>query len=391
MRSRGRWSNYVFGGLFALGLYLFFRILLPFMMPIILGIFLVVLFLPLQRRLKHWLPGHETWVAGLCTGAVVTVILVPLIGVGWLFSRELVGVGSYASSILSQGNLRTVILHDLPPWAAHWLGGAAGLHLEKELFESLARGAGFAASLLAEGTVLVAEVVLMCIAMYYFFLDGERIYVEVRRTVPIDGRYLDAFSNEFRDVAYALFYGNAVTGVVQGVTGWFGFWIAGVPHAWIWAILMVAVSFLPVGGTAIIWAPVAVWLLLEGHLAAAIFVTIWGLIMIGIVDNLVRPRVCSAKMTLHPLLVFLSMFGGFTVFGVMGILVGPLIASLFMAMVRIYRRDFLSIDDPPKPQTPPVAAKQGSEKIATPKAGEAIPALRLGDPKPTPAGASAPP
>ena len=336
-----RWSNYVFAGLFAVAIILFSRIILPFLMPVLLGAFLVVLFEPARARLARLFPRHPSWTAGLSTAIVAALILVPLAAVAFVLSRELIELGSYARQLLQRVDLRHELLAQLPPELARLFDDAAGARVEKALLSALEGGASFLVPLLSAGSELVADCVLMTIAMYYFFLDGKRLYREACRLVPIDRRYLASFSKEFRDVAYALFYGNAVTGALQGLTGWLGFWLVGMPRPHIWALAMLAVSFLPVGGTAIVWLPVSIYLLLWRNAAAGLFLFGWGAFMVGVVDNLARPRICSARMTLHPLLVFLSMFGGFTVFGVMGLLVGPLIASLFMAMVRIYRRDFL--------------------------------------------------
>jgi predicted PurR-regulated permease PerM len=113
----------------------------------------------------------------------------------------------------------------------------------------------------------------------------------------------------------------------------------------------------PVGGSALVWGPIGVVLLVAGKVNEGVFLLAWGAFVVSSIDNVLRPKLCGSRMTLHPLLVFLSMFGGLAVFGMMGLLVGPLIASIFMAMVRIYRRDFLGIRSAPRlpPPTEPMA------------------------------------
>jgi predicted PurR-regulated permease PerM len=118
----------------------------------------------------------------------------------------------------------------------------------------------------------------------------------------------------------------------------------------------VLMALVPVGGTALVWGPLAVVLLLTGKVWPGVFLLTWGALVVGSTDNLLRPRLYGTRMALHPLLVFLSMFGGLAVFGMMGLLVGPLVASLFMAMVRIWRRDFLAPQAAPtEPAVPPLA------------------------------------
>lgn len=336
-----RWSSYAFVGAFAGATLLFGWVVLPFLTPVLLGAFLVLLFQPLQTRVSGWLPRHPGLAASICTAVVLLSTLGPIVASAVILSRELLSLGSYASQMLEPASVQHELMGRLPAWLSGYLADPAGLKLERELFGLLASGANLLASLLIEGSALVADAALMGISTYYFFLDGRRIHRAVRRLIPIERRYLDAFSAELKDTSYALFYGNAVTGVLQGLTGWLGFWIAGIPRPHVWALAMVVVSFLPVGGTAIIWLPVGAYLLLTHQAGAGLFILGWGAVMVGLVDNLARPKLCGARMALHPLLVFVTMFGGFAVFGMMGVLAGPLVASIFMAMVRIYRRDFL--------------------------------------------------
>jgi predicted PurR-regulated permease PerM len=351
-----RWSNLIFAGLFALALVLFSRILLPFLMPLLLGGFLVVLFLPLQDALGRRLRGCPSLCAGLSTLAVFLLILAPLAAVGWLVAREVLGLVQHAQQLLEQVDLRQEVLASLPRGVRRYLpADPSGSETEVALMGVVANGASLIKVLLGAGTGLILNLFLMTVAMYYFFLDGRRLWGEVTQLVPLDRRYIQTFAREFTDVAHALVYGNTVTALVQGALGLVGLLVARVPHAGVWGAAMVLVALVPLGGTALVWGPVAGALLLSGRINEGIFLLAWGAFVVSSVDNFLRPRLCGSRMALHPLLVFLSMFGGLAVFGVMGVLVGPLIASLFMAMVRIYRRDFLARPEPPPAPTPAVA------------------------------------
>jgi predicted PurR-regulated permease PerM len=149
--------------------------------------------------------------------------------------------------------------------------------------------------------------------------------------------------------------------------------LAGVPHAVVWGAAMVIAALVPVVGTGLVWVPISLLLMLSGKVGAGLFLAAWGSLVVGMIDNFIRPRLCGSRMALHPLIVFLSMFGGVAVFGVIGMLVGPLIASFFMAMVRIYRRDFLGLTTPAvyeSPGDPPAAPAP-----AAPTVTEAAPML----------------
>lgn len=342
-----RWSNFVFAGLFALALILFSRILLPFVMPVLLGGFLVVLFLPIQDFLCRKLKGRRSLCAALSTLAVFLLILLPLAGVGWLVGRELLLLAANLPEVLERVDLRQELVANLPRGMSRYLRTeTVGAEAERALLSAASGSATVIRHAVGLGSEFVINLFLMMVAMYYFFLDGRRLYAEGVRLVPLDQRYTQAFSREFTDVAYAIVYGNTVTALVQGAVGLVGLLIAGVPHAGVWGAAMVIAALIPVVGTGLVWVPISLMLVLSGKVGEGLFLAAWGALVVGMVDNFIRPRLCGSRMALHPLLVFLSMFGGVAVFGMMGMLVGPLIASLFMAMVRIYRRDFLGVSQP---------------------------------------------
>ncbi|MFY2559695.1 AI-2E family transporter [Corallococcus terminator] len=344
MADSRRWSNYVFAALFALALILFSRILLPFLMPVLLGGFLVVLFMPVQDYLCQKLRGRKPLCAGVSTLTVFFLILAPLALVGWMVAREVFQFVGQAQDLLERVDLRHQFASSLPRGLSRYIRlDLESAETERSLMAAVTGGAALLKDLVGAGTELVINMFLMTVAMYYFFLDGRRLVAEVTRLIPLDRRYFDAFSREFTDVAYAIVYGNTITAIIQGAVGFVGLLIAGVPHAGVWGAAMVLVALVPVGGTALVWGPIGAVLIAVGQVSEGIFLLAWGAFLVGSIDNVIRPRLCGSRMALHPLLVFLSMFGGLAVFGMMGLLVGPLIASIFMAMVRIYRRDFLGI------------------------------------------------
>jgi predicted PurR-regulated permease PerM len=358
----------VFAGLFALALVLFSFILLPFLMPVLLGGFLVVLFLPIQDFLCRRIQGRSALCATVSTLAVFLLILVPLAGVGWLVGRELFQLAANLPTFLERVDVRQELIANLPAGLSRYVRPeTVGSETEKALVSAATGSAAFITQAVGLGSEFVINLFLMTVAMYYFFLDGRRLYAEAVRLVPLDRRYIQHFSREFTDVAYAIVYGNTVTAFVQGAVGLVGLLIARVPHAGVWGAAMVIAAMVPVIGTGLVWLPISVLLVLSGHVTEGIFLAAWGALVVGTVDNFIRPRLCGSRMALHPLLVFLSMFGGMAVFGMMGMLVGPLIAALFMAMVRIYRRDFLGITQPAvisPPFDPPPARSSPSIEAA---------------------------
>lgn len=371
MGESRRWSNFVFAGLFALALILFSRILLPFLMPVLLGGFLVVLFMPVQDYLGQKLGGRKSLAAGLSTLTVFLLILVPLALVGWMVARELLQFVGQAQDLLEQVDMRHEFASSLPRGLSRYIRvDPESAETERVLMTAVTGGAALLKDVVGAGAELVINMFMMTVAMYYFFLDGRRLVSEVMRLIPLDRRYFEAFSREFTDVAYAIVYGNTVTALIQGAVGFAGLLIAGVPHAGVWGAAMVLVALVPVGGTALVWGPIGVVLIAANKVTEGVFLLSWGTFLVSSIDNVIRPKLCGSRMALHPLLVFLSMFGGLAVFGMMGLLVGPLIASIFMAMVRIYRRDFLGIG-----RAEHLAATQAHAQAAAAAAADSSPSM----------------
>lgn len=338
-----RVSNYIFAGLFALSILLFSRILLPFVMPVLMGAFLVVLMMPVQDWLCAKTRGRTRLAAALSTVVVFVAVVVPVGVIAYLVAGEIISVMGYAKELLDKTDLRQELLASLPRGIRRYVRlDPRGKEVEQAVLAVVAGGAGMLTRMLKASTEFAIDLFLMVVALYYFFLDGKRLVSEGARLLPIDPRYYRIFIKEFKDVAYAIIYGNTLTAMIQGVIGFFGLWFAGVPHAPIWAVAMVVTAMIPVGGTALVWGPVGIALLVTNRYTEGLFLLAWGTFLVSTVDNVIRPKLCGSRMALHPLLVFLSMFGGIAVFGMMGLLVGPLIASIFMAMIRIYRRDFLA-------------------------------------------------
>ncbi|ATB32925.1 AI-2E family transporter [Melittangium boletus] len=365
--DKKRCSNLIFAGLFVLALVLFSRILLPFLMPVLLGGFLVVLFQPLQRRLLGArIRLSPSVCAGVSTLAVFLLILVPLVVVGWMVVREVLGLMEHAQIVLDQVDLRERMTAGLPRGLRRYAEALHGTRTEQALEGAMSNGVLVLSNLLGAGTELIVDLFLMLVAMYYFFLDGRRLWTEGTQLIPMDQRYIQAFAKEFTDVAHAIIYGNTITSLIQGALGMVGLMLARVPHAGVWGAAMAVVAMVPVGGTALVWGPIGGVLLMMGKVNEGIFLLAWGAFVVGSIDNVIRPRLCGSRMALHPLLVFLSMFGGLAVFGMMGLLVGPLIASLFMAMVRIYRRDFLGLRSALPPSSPGLPVPGDSAPAAIP-------------------------
>jgi predicted PurR-regulated permease PerM len=189
-------------------------------------------------------------------------------------------------------------------------------------------------------TGLVLTLVVALWTMYYVLLDWPQISAKIERLLPLEPRVTRALILEFRNVGRGAFLATLASACIQGMLAWAGFAVAGVPAALTWSVVLAILSFVPVVGTAVVWAPVAIYLMVTGHVAWGVFVIAWGtLVVMAMTDYVIRPRLVGAGAQGHPLLTFVSLVGGISAVGLPGLVVGPVIVSLFVALVRIGERD----------------------------------------------------
>ncbi len=277
--------------------------------------------------------------------SAVTTLLGGLLVVGggtaaaWVVARELVAAVAIAQQRIAAGPLNG-------PWATRVL---TALDLDRDvvmarLRDEIGRAANVAAT--AAGVVVQASagalltVVIAMWTMYYVLLDWPRIGRHLERLLPLDPAHTRALVDEFRDVGRRAFVGTVASAIIQGVMAGLGFATFGVPHPATGGALLALTSFIPVIGTLLVWVPAAVWLLASGHLARALLLTAYCLVAVMAAnDYVIRPRLVGSSDDAHPLLTLVSLIGGISVFGVAGVIVGPVTLSLFLASARIYERE----------------------------------------------------
>ncbi|HEY1691324.1 MAG TPA: AI-2E family transporter [Polyangiaceae bacterium] len=210
-------------------------------------------------------------------------------------------------------------------------------HLQAQLGALSGEAATAAGLVLSATTSALLTTLIALFTMYYVILEWPSLSLRMERVLPLDPAHTRALVAEFREVARTAFVGTIATGIVQGMLAGIGFTIVGVPQAVTWGVLTIIASFVPVFGTALIWVPVAAYLFLGGRPAAGIFVVFWGLgVVMAVSDYVIRPRLVGGKREGHPLLMLVGLLGGIEVFGITGLIVGPVIMSLFVAILRIY-------------------------------------------------------
>jgi predicted PurR-regulated permease PerM len=183
----------------------------------------------------------------------------------------------------------------------------------------------------------IVEVFFVIFTMYYLFRDGERLRAAAYDMMPLSGPQAREILDRTGEVIGASVYGVLVIAVIQGVLGGLAFWVLGLPSPLLWGVVMVFLSMIPMLGAFIVWVPAAIYLVLTGHWAKAVMLAVWGALVIGSVDNFLRPKLVGERTRLHELLVFFSVLGGLQVFGVLGIVLGPVIVAITIALLDVLR------------------------------------------------------
>jgi predicted PurR-regulated permease PerM len=210
--------------------------------------------------------------------------------------------------------------------------------------EAAASYAGqLAAVVLRTTSSAVLGLVVALTTMYYVLVEGPGIARRIERIAPLEPRHTRALLVEARDVGRTAFVGSLATAAVQGALAGIGYAVLGVPQPVTWAVVTALASFLPVIGTAIVWVPVAGYLLVDGHPVRAVLLAAWGVVVVtSLADYVIRPRIVGRRGHGHPLLTLIALLGGIELFGLAGLVVAPIVMSVFVAAFRLYEREVRS-------------------------------------------------
>ena len=299
---------------------------------------------PFYRRLAaRWSSRPRGVAAAVITLASGVLVLVMGTVMLVVLGRELVDIVGVLQRKLASGTSPTAVLGPHVTRLMH------RVHLEpsmvderiNEALEHAASSTAAAAGAVLEATGGAALTLIVAIVTeYYVLLDWTKIAVRLECILPLEPRHTRALFLEFREVGRGAFVGSVATAIIQGLLSTIGYALAGIPQAVTWGFATAAASLLPVVGTMLIWTPIGIWSLVEGRIASGVFLLAWGLFVVSLsVDYVIRPALIGKKGHAHPLLTLVALLGGVQVFGLAGLIVAPMVMSLFLAALRIYERD----------------------------------------------------
>lgn len=324
--------------------YLLYLILAPFFIPIFWGVVFVIVFYPYYRGLSRRVK-NKTFASLIACATIGFFLILPMVFVGTAIANEVVILYQWAEDYLKAIQARA---HNSPVFVFPYVEKYLGRYIDVsavDLRNLVAEAVKDVSAYLTEGIKVavksfagfVFNIILSFFTMFFLFRDGDKFLAIVKEFLPLSEAAKERVITRNRAVISATFYGGVVVGALQGFLGGIAFWYLGLPASTLWGFAMFIMSFLPGLGTVLVWGPASIYLFFAVSYAKGIMLFLWGSLIIGVVDNILRQAIVSGKTDLNPLLLFFSVLGGVNVFGLIGVIAGPLILCLAQSAIEIYR------------------------------------------------------
>lgn len=317
----------------------------PLAYAVLFAAVLAVVLSKLQARLARRLGGRRQLAAGILVFTVLVLLIGPLVAMSAYAVNEVsAGVKFVVEAVRGEGV--NGLIDRLPaPFDRVADAMRARLGDLGDLMETqISRQGGKAASAVGVALIATGEILfqgaMMLIALFFFLAGGEALLAWIDEALPLRGRQIRELLAEFTKVSYAVIVSTIATAAVQAAVALVGYLIARVPYAVFFAAVTFFVALIPAVGAAAVCLFAAFVLLVTGHPYMAAFLAVWGVVVVGLVDNVVKPYLMKGDIEMHGAVVFFALIGGIAAFGIAGLLIGPLAVALFLAVLRIYRRDY---------------------------------------------------
>jgi predicted PurR-regulated permease PerM len=312
----------------------------PFYGAVFWGSVLALMFEPLYRKLLARFRGRQNLAASATLGIILVIVILPLALVAVSLVQEVSALYQRVKSgEVNFGHYFDQIVAAMPSWASGLMDRLGLVDLDSFQAKLTAaitqRAEALAGRAVDIGSDVLDLVIGFCIAMYLLFFllrDGAALSRDIRATIPLAPAAKERVLERFTTVIRATVKGNVLVAAAQGALGGLAFWVLGIHAPMLWAVVMAFLSLLPAVGAALIWAPVALYLLAIGEVWQGLSLTAFGVFVIGLIDNLLRPILVGKDTQLPDYVVLISTVGGIAVIGINGFVVGPLIAAMFVAV-----------------------------------------------------------
>lgn len=323
---------------------LFLWMIRDFLMALLLAAVLSGWCYPLYRRMTERLGGHAGWGASLTVLSVFLVLIIPLLGFITIVGFQAMELARDARPWIEEAVKNRAALEEFKNTPL----GTLVAPYETQILEKLGSVAGNAGSMVVAGVTAVAQrtvdlalaLFVMLYAMFFFLLSGKSLLERILFYLPLASAAEDQMVGRFVSVTRATIKGTVMIGVLQGALAGLGFWVAGIKGVAVWATAMAILSAIPPLGPMLIWGPTVIFLAASGRWGTAAGLLAWCVLVVSAVDNVLRPRLVGRDTKLPDLLILISTLGGLIIFGPAGVIVGPIVAALFVTIWELYGTAF---------------------------------------------------
>jgi predicted PurR-regulated permease PerM len=333
-------------------LYLTYLLFKPYVGTVVFAVVLTSVCHRFHKRVLQRCKDKKNLAAFLTTAMLVVIVVVPLVG----FSAALVNQGAdsfgQVSTWLQEGNIERMLswewVQPLRNLVNHQLDrlGLEDLNVRKIILDASAglgqRILSWGKSFLGNVTGLMVYCLLLVLLVFYFIRDGQAILERLKNLSPLSKEQEEGLIQRVRDLSRSVVMANGATAVAQGFAGGIGLWIAGISPLF-WGTMMAFASLIPVVGTAIVWLPAVVYLVLIESWGKAVFLAIWSMVVVGSIDNFLRPFLMKGEGGISSIYLFFAILGGINLFGIVGILYGPLILGVAAILLYLYELEYSEV------------------------------------------------
>ena len=340
-----------FGVITLLVLYYSYLIVKPYLLDIFMALVLFFTARPLHQALTRLLRGWRTLAAGLTCLILLLVILIPLFSLMSIIATQALEFSSQVTKGMQGGQvwpwiaakveaIKAYLVHldlPLPP---------GEIDLAQIVQTVVTKASAFiysnAIGLIKGFTYFFFDLLLVLFIAFFMFLQGDDFIAELLKLSPLEASHNEEILRETETTIKATLWGTVIVAVVQGFLGGVGFLIFGLPQPAFWGTVMIPASVIPLVGSALIWGPAAIYLLFTGHIATGVGLIIWGGVVVSVIDNVLKPILVKGSGSTPSIFILFSILGGITYFGMIGFILGPLILSFLLSLLRIYQKAILA-------------------------------------------------
>lgn len=316
------------------GIYLCYRLALPFLAASAWALALAVLFSPFHRRLEVK-TKHPSVAAAISVLIIGSIVVAPATFVGQRLIQESAKGAELIKTKIDSGEWRQAL--EARPRLAPIVGWMERQNMTATV-KTVATWLASKGSSFVKGSMIEAMALLLTFYLLFFFLRDRLIALQLLRSLsPLEEPEMDHLFARIGDTIYATIFGTLAVAAAQGLLGGLMFWWLGLPAPLLWGVVMALLAVVPVLGAFVVWIPAALYLTLEGHWEKALILAVWGAAVVGTIDNVLRPVLVGNRLKLHTILAFMSVVGGLILFGPSGIILGPLVLTITSVLLEIWR------------------------------------------------------